>query len=173
MNTTEYNIPVSVTILTRSGDNSGSHPQLKFRLCLECDGRAMETDYSGGVLAFGARESRAVKIRLADEHRKCGTNGPLTHVLNGHRLIDKKVEENMVDFLASVAVIDVAGVCYSLLQDGRCAEGSFEDFCADCGYDTDSRKALETYLACQKNGADFRALVRNHYGEIETALEDY
>lgn len=28
--------------------------------------------------------------------------------------------------------------------------GTFENFCAEYGYDTDSRKALETYLAVQK-----------------------
>lgn len=41
-----------------------------------------------------------------------------------------------------------------LLSDARCAEGTFEDFCGEMGLDTDSRKALDTYLACQatRNG---------------------
>lgn len=41
-----------------------------------------------------------------------------------------------------------------LLSDGRRAEGTFEDFCSELGLDTDSRKALDTYLACQatRNG---------------------
>jgi hypothetical protein len=37
-----------------------------------------------------------------------------------------------------------------LLSDGRCAEGTFEDFCGELGYDSDSRKALAVYLACQE-----------------------
>ncbi len=36
----------------------------------------------------------------------------------------------------------------------------FADWCANFGYDTDSRKALATYLACQKNAADFARLCR-------------
>lgn len=43
----------------------------------------------------------------------------------------------------------LANVMHCLLLDGRSATGTFEDFCGDLGYDSDSRKALETYLACQ------------------------
>ena len=68
----------------------------------------------------------------------------------------------------------LADVLYSLLADssiGRNGE-SFSDFCADFGYDEDSRKAFNTYEACLeqysklcKLGVDFDAL--------EAALEDY
>ena len=47
---------------------------------------------------------------------------------------------------------NLADVMHCLLLDGRCSEGTFEDFCSELGYDSDSRKALETYLACQANG---------------------
>ncbi len=43
-------------------------------------------------------------------------------------------------------------VVYSLAIDASCARDSFEDFCGNMGYDTDSRKALDTYLACQESG---------------------
>ena len=36
--------------------------------------------------------------------------------------------------------------------------GTFEDFCADFGYDTDSRKALATYEAVKKEYEGFKAL---------------
>lgn len=39
--------------------------------------------------------------------------------------------------------------------------GTFEDFCGDFGYDTDSRKALQTYIAVQQEAADFRRLCRD------------
>ena len=39
--------------------------------------------------------------------------------------------------------------------------GTFEQFCGDFGYDTDSRKALKTYLAVQQEAADFRRLCRD------------
>lgn len=39
--------------------------------------------------------------------------------------------------------------------------GTFEQFCGDFGYDTDSRKALQTYFAVQQEAADFRRLCRD------------
>ena len=41
-------------------------------------------------------------------------------------------------------------VIHSLLVDSSCAEGTFEDYCSEFGLDTDSRKALDIYLSCQK-----------------------
>jgi len=37
-------------------------------------------------------------------------------------------------------------------RDGRDADCAYGDWCSDFGYDEDSRKALETYLACQEGG---------------------
>lgn len=42
-------------------------------------------------------------------------------------------------------------VLFSLILDGSACENSFEDWCNDFGYSTDSRKALKTYLLCQEN----------------------
>lgn len=39
---------------------------------------------------------------------------------------------------------------YSLLLDSTLGDMTFDDFCSDCGYDTDSRKALSVYLSCQE-----------------------
>jgi hypothetical protein len=44
---------------------------------------------------------------------------------------------------------NLADVMSCLLSDGRCAEGTFEDFCSELGYNDDSISALNTYLACQ------------------------
>lgn len=51
---------------------------------------------------------------------------------------------------------DVLG---ALLSDASLGTESFADFCGNMGLDTDSRKALETYLACQKTGEDLRRLL--------------
>ena len=42
-------------------------------------------------------------------------------------------------------------VLYSLISDSQACEMSFDEWCSDFGYNTDSRKALETYLLCQSN----------------------
>ena len=44
-----------------------------------------------------------------------------------------------------------ADLFYSLLMDASCADGrTFEDFCYEYDYDSDSIKALEIYRACVK-----------------------
>lgn len=52
----------------------------------------------------------------------------------------------------------VADVIHSLLSDASGADNTFEDWCSDFGYDSDSRKALDIYLKCQKNLLEMRKL---------------
>lgn len=42
-------------------------------------------------------------------------------------------------------------VLYSLVMDSSAAQESFEEWCGNYGYDTDSRSALDTYLQCQES----------------------
>lgn len=49
--------------------------------------------------------------------------------------------------------------------------GTHEDFCGSYGYDTDSRKVLETYLAVQKQWRDFVHLMGNNQEAIDAARE--
>ena len=44
----------------------------------------------------------------------------------------------------------LADVVYCLLNDASGTDEVFEDWCNNLGYDTDSRKALDLYLTCQK-----------------------
>ena len=44
----------------------------------------------------------------------------------------------------------IADVISSLLLDSSSADETFEDWCGNFGYDTDSRKALATYMKCQE-----------------------
>lgn len=65
-------------------------------------------------------------------------------------------------------------VLYCLLSDMLCANDTFEDWCGNLGYDTDSRKALQVYLSCQENGTKLRKVFNNDLlKQIEKALEDY
>lgn len=65
-------------------------------------------------------------------------------------------------------------VLYSLLLDASGADENFFDWCANYGYDSDSRKALATYEACCIIRADvnkfFTAAER---AELAAILEDY
>ena len=44
---------------------------------------------------------------------------------------------------------------YCFISDAVAAEESFEDFCANFGYDNDSIKALKTYKACETANTKF------------------
>lgn len=67
----------------------------------------------------------------------------------------------------------VASVLASLLSDGQSASDTFEAFCSDLGYDTDSRKALDTYLACQATGTAMRRFLAEHYQAFCEAASEY
>lgn len=67
-----------------------------------------------------------------------------------------------------------ADVLYSVVLDAQACEESFEDWAADFGYDTDSRRALETYLECQKNGNQYlRIIGQKERKQIAEILSDY
>lgn len=68
----------------------------------------------------------------------------------------------------------VAGLLYSLQFDTSTCEQSFDNWCSEYGYDTDSRKALETYLLCQQNGMKYNQLFsREQREELTEMLQDY
>lgn len=79
------------------------------------------------------------------------------------------------DTFYSLAVTPTAAsVLYCLLMDSQCGEECFESFCDEFGYDTDSRKALETYLECQAIGAKLqRVFTYNELNILRELLGDY
>jgi hypothetical protein len=67
-----------------------------------------------------------------------------------------------------------ASVLYCLLSDMQSAEYGYVDFCSNFGYDEDSRKALETYLACEKIGLELKRFFSlETIQHLQTLLEDY
>lgn len=73
------------------------------------------------------------------------------------------------------SVAPTAGsVLYSLLLDASSADENFHDWCANYGYDTDSRKALATYEACCIIRADVNKFFTvAERAELAAILEDY
>ena len=68
----------------------------------------------------------------------------------------------------------VAGLLYSVQLDAEACEQCFDDWCSEYGYDTDSRKALETYLLCQQNGMKYNQLFSREQREaIVEMVQDY
>lgn len=77
---------------------------------------------------------------------------------NNYKVTVKNTEtgqKTSFDFWASIArpklgKDDLLHCFYCLVSDGIAGDQSFEDFCTDLGYDTDSRSARKTWKACGK-----------------------
>ena len=68
----------------------------------------------------------------------------------------------------------VTGLLYSLQLDTSACDQSFDAWCSEYCYDTDSRKVLETYLLCQQNGMKYNQLFSREQREaIAEMLQDY
>ena len=64
----------------------------------------------------------------------------------------------------------VADVLSCLLSDANAIHMTFEEWCSDFGYDSDSRKAEKTYLACVAMGRDvYRVLADADLQELAEA----
>ena len=67
-----------------------------------------------------------------------------------------------------------ASVLCCLLSDADSADQSFADWCSDFGYDTDSRKALDTYIACGEIARGLRKVFSpEQLAHLRELLEDY
>ena len=62
---------------------------------------------------------------------------------------------------------------YSLVMDSSAAETTFSDWCDEFGYETDSRKALQTYEACQENAVKMRGLIDANMNTLREYFQDY
>ncbi len=67
---------------------------------------------------------------------------------------------------------DSASVLSSLLLDASALDESFENWCADYGYDTDSRKAERLYKLCCKQGEKLKQLLGDDYDDFRNAEND-
>lgn len=117
-------------------------------------------------------EWRVAFEKRAQSGAKAGELKTAFYTGTGHRA---KPAKRMSWDNAPRPVAPTAGsVLYSLLLEASGADENFHDWCADYGYDTDSRKALATYEACCIIRADvnkfFTAAER---AELAAILEDY
>jgi len=65
---------------------------------------------------------------------------------------------------------------YSLILDSEACNMSFNDWCCNFGYDSDSLKAQQLYFACQENGNKFYKVINKLKIDIEKLkehLQDY
>lgn len=124
----------------------------------------MEADYMQGIghapsYKQSARLTVATAEALAFEAEK-GRRAPRSGGLFAGALIPEP---------------SAADVLYTLVSDaGALDHPTFEDWAAELGYDTDSRKAEATYRACLEIGLKLRAAVGDGgLEQLRTAFQDY
>ena len=74
----------------------------------------------------------------------------------------------------SPAITDDDDLCeafWSFVQDAICGDLPFDDFCAEFGYDTDSRKAERTWRACKRAAEKLRRVYCGDLCELANELE--
>ncbi len=94
----------------------------------------------------------------------------------GEGLRKKRKSNYGTPFLKAEPVLPtVIEVMYSLLMDADSGDYSFEDFCGNFGYDEDSRKAEQTWRACQEQGRKLRTLLGSEYSTalVQAMNEQY
>lgn len=70
--------------------------------------------------------------------------------------------------------LHVADVLHSLILDSSANEMSFDDWCLEYGYSSDSIKARDTYDACQRNTDKLcRIFPRKTLEALRETLQDY
>ena len=148
-------------------------PMFKFTLEIINGSNRMITEYSGGYLAF------VDKTRL-EHHLKFNTiHKPIMEGLTKglkfkYNPSDKKCKATeCINYLLSISNVNTKDVLYCLLSDMDCGDMSFQDFCDDLGYNSDSIKDLGVYNACVTNGREFRKVMGKDLETVRLALQDY
>lgn len=76
--------------------------------------------------------------------------------------------------IAQKVIPKLTDVLHSLLLDGAAIDRTFEDWCAELGYDSDSIRALETFQACERIGKQLaRGFTREELEELREAFAEY
>ena len=69
---------------------------------------------------------------------------------------------------------EIAGVICSLVLDSQALDQSFDDWCDDLGFNSDSRKAHNTYEACRENHYKFAEIFsKDERAHMDKLLEEY
>ena len=138
----------------------------------ECDGwrftmKNQSFEYFTGLghredVTAGTKKRAALDFYSLTEKDKAG------QTLYGRRYL-QRVQE-----LRKPQTPPIAGLLYSIILDSTSAEQSFESWCAELGYDSDSRKALSTYMACQENSDKLRRVFSPaQIAHIQELLQEY
>ena len=156
-----------------SNNTTGKYnPTFEFTVELTMDGRHMQTPYSGGSLAFLTPE---VKQQIRESKDRDATHA-IGYMDGFKRVRGIDIDGSIaVNYIFAHSAIKPLDVLYSLVSDARAGTETFDDFCSNYGYDTDSRKAYATWQQCQTGAREFLRVLGSSdlLTRLEEAFQDY
>lgn len=129
-----------------SEKDGDKYPRDKWACTLHYKDRSATFEFSTGsgnrVLAAGVKREGTSKYA----RRSTGdvVFGDKKAIEQGYLILERKK--------GKIVGPDVADVLSSVLSDAEACETTFDDWCSTFGSNNDSLGALNTYLACQRNG---------------------
>ncbi len=142
-------LPIKLTAKHVALEKEGDWYHDKWEVTIELEGRTMTTSYSTGI---GHRVAKPGIEKI--------WNGYSTP--EGNMRDEKAAERGF----SKPGKVDLADLVSSLILDSSALDADFEEWAGDLGFDPDSRKALATYLACQKSGTQTRRLLGEHFEDL-------
>lgn len=147
------------------------HPKLHWSCTFKRGKQSMTVGYHQGigyVQGYQQAYGKSPYIRQCQEtaYRMTCEDGRLYKydaALKYYRPIGKQPAPNIIDVL------------YCLIMDSDVLErGGFEEWASDYGYDTDSRKAEQTYKLCLEQSLKLKELIRqDELDQLRDAYQDY
>lgn len=133
----------------------GELSDLQYHYCPAWDDCMPEDDFQFILDLMGVTfSSRRVATRTnADDWDASASHWSVTIKRNGKRM---RIFYSMGS--AHIGSPQDADIMAAILRDHESASEDFADWCANLGYDTDSRKALRTYKACKRIGTSMARL---------------
>ena len=133
----------------------------------------------GVELSRGSHKVRFPTYRMGVAHHKVSTNVYDKDTIPGNVEIARARSRNgrATLYESGLRVTptppNIADVLMSLQSDARFGEQSFEDFCGDVGYDTDSRAAYQTWRQCGEISRLLISLLGHHgYADFMQCTEE-
>lgn len=129
--------------------------------------KAFQTDYSGGIKAFwGEKMKKATKTILrGDFHVEC---------LAKNRTLYADVEAETCKRILPFMEWKKEDILHSLVMDSDCLDMGFEEWADNYGFNPDSRRAENTFRACQEQARNMLKLVdRQELVTLRDFFADY
>ena len=155
-------IHMGLAIEDEGGEHAWPHDKWTFVL----DGQAFE--FKTGI---GCHRKMRRKSPISPPDNFESSYYGLTSMSGKHWNAMRLKRFGQVSTLSGKPTVD--DLLYSLVSDASSGRETFEDWCSELGYDTDSRKAFSIYEQCQNTIGKLRKIGVSDLDAASEAFQDY